>query len=410
MLKFATTALNAPKVEILKNITPANYNEAKQEWLEQAKKGHFTSPKFVYHADVYESKVILNDWNELCAKWENFTPHSEQEQLLYGLIDDYLNRQRMIGLITFAIAVGDDSLTNSLMRQYYGQTSPELIKLAYDLANGTTAIDFPLLDSLAQRLNPAQVNECFAREYEAHDIKKLFEATLEEYHLQNIWKVVIDDIHSSICVTTLTSEDDSCIYIPCTRKVNEIKAIQLVGHEIECHVRHNENCIALLQDIFDIPRVIAAKLVSDRNGTLTEGFAKISDATIKKRCLGTDDGAPEPWYIIMADLAKQGESFAQITERLHEEWGVGLSKCYTQASRIFRGCHDTANPRKFSRQADRSYLEGYIKAIALREEASPLYNFAKFDEKLWSEITSLIGELTTNYLDLGVSNKLINNL
>ena len=60
MLKFATTALNAPKVEILKNITPANYNEAKQEWLEQAKKGHFTSPKFVYHADVYESKVILN--------------------------------------------------------------------------------------------------------------------------------------------------------------------------------------------------------------------------------------------------------------------------------------------------------------------------------------------------------------
>ena len=79
MLKFATTALNAPKVEILKNITPANYNEAKQEWLEQAKKGHFTSPKFVYHADVYESKVILNDWNELCAKWENFTPHSEQD-------------------------------------------------------------------------------------------------------------------------------------------------------------------------------------------------------------------------------------------------------------------------------------------------------------------------------------------
>lgn len=407
MLDFAKTALDTQKVELLKSITPANYNEAKREWLEQAKKGCFTNPKFVYSASVYESRAILNDWNELCAKWEDFTSHSAQEQLLYDLVNDYLIRQKMIRLITFATAVGNDSLTNTLMRQYYGQTSTELVELAYSLANGAT-ISHPLCDSLAQKLDPHQADARLCKEYGAPDIKKLFEATLEEYRLQNNWKVVIDDVHSSICVTTFTSEDDSRIYIPRTRKVNEVKAIQLVGHEIECHVRHNENCIALLQDIFDIPRDVAAKLVSDRDGTLTEGFAKISDATIQKRCLGTNGGTPEPWYVIIADLAKQGESFAQITERLHEEWGVGLVKCYTQASRIFRGCRNTANPHKFSRQADRSYLEGYIKAIDLREKASPLFNFAKFDEKLWPKITGLISEPTAKYLDLGVADKLIN--
>ena len=67
-----------------------------------------------------------------------------------------------------------------------------------------------------------------------------------------------------------------------------------------------------------------------------------------------------------------------------------------------------ANPHKFSRQADRSYLEGYIKAIDLREKASPLFNFAKFDEKLWPKITGLISEPTAKYLDLGVADKLIN--
>lgn len=410
MLDFIKSALSAPKTEMLKVITPANHAEAKKEWLERAEHGQFTNPTFMYNSGLSASKAALAEWNELCSKWESFSPNGKQEQLLHDLVSEYLERQKMIRLIAFSIASGDDSLTGGLMTKYYGQTSPDLVKLAYELANGTTSVSFPLLDVMVRKLTPDQTEDCKNREYEAADIKKLFDAVLEDYGFQSKWQVVIDDDHSAICVSSLTSDGDSRIYIPRTRKVHEIKAIQLAGHEIECHVRHNENCLNLLEDFFDIPRDIAAKLVSDRDGILTEGFAKVSDAIINKRCLGTTDGSPEPWYIIMADLASRGESFARITERAHEEWGVSLTSCFTHAIRVFRGCHDTSNPHHFSRQADRSYLEGYIKAIELSEENSPLYDFAKFDQELLTKITELIGQPSAKHPYLGIANKIINNI
>jgi hypothetical protein len=410
VLNFIKSALSTPKTDMLRAITPANHADAKKEWLEQAKKGHFTNPQFTYSSTIGERKAALNEWNELCAQWKKFAPQDKREQILYDLANDYIERQRQIRLIAFSIASGDDGLTDGLMSKYYGPTSDDLIKLAYKLANGAATVDFPLLNAMVQKLTPNQAKDCLDKEYEAADIKRFFDAVLEDYGLQDTWKVVVDDEHSAICVTSLTLEGDSRIFIPRNRKVNEIKAIQLAGHEIECHVRHNENCISLLQDSFDIPRDIAAKLVTDRDGTITEGFAKISDAIISKRCLGTTDGTPQPWYIIMADLAAKGESFAQITERVHEEWGVSLESCFTHAIRIFRGCHDTKNPHHFSRQSDRSYLEGYVRAIELSEKDSPLYDFAKFDEALMQKITEQIGEPTARLPHLGITTKIVNNL
>lgn len=410
MLDFIKTALSADKVEMLKVITPANHVQAKKEWLEQAERGHFTNPTFIYNSDRDACKAALSKWNDLCARWLTLTPRDKKEQLLHEFVSDYLNRQRTIRLIALSIANNDDALTNHLMVKHYGKTSPELVQLAYGLANSTATVSFPLLDALPRKVSPDSAMLCVCKDYEAADIKKLFDAILEDYCLQDTWKVVIDDAHSAICVTSLTSEGDSRIYIPRTRVVNEIKAIQLGGHEVENHVRHNENCICFLQDRFDLSRDIAAKLVSDRDGTLTEGFAKMSDAIVNKRCLGTDDGTPEPWYIIMADLAKKGESFAQITERIHTEWNVDLDKCFTHAIRIFRGCHDMTNPHSFSRQADRSYLEGYVKAIELSKKNSPLSDFAKFDEDLFAKITELFGEPTAKYPHLDIANKIINSI
>lgn len=411
MLDFIRTALTAKKVELLRVISPANHVEAKKAWLEQAQKGHFTNPTFIYNSDLSEAKTILGEWSIIANDWEEeIQPKSKAEQLLYLLASDYIERQRLIRLITTSIAIGDDSMTNSLMGKYYGKAHPDLIELAYKLANGTAAVEYKYLDLLPQKLSDKQAEASQKTMYTATDIKRMFDAVLEDYRLQNTWKVVIDDEHSAICVSSLTNEGDSRIFIPRTRRVHEIKCIQLAGHEIENHVRHNENCINLLMKNFDIPRDIAAKLVSDRDGKITEGFAKMSDAIIGKRCLGTTEGVPEPWYIIMADLAAKGESFAQITEHVHEKWNVSLEECWTKAIRIFRGCHDTSNPHSFSRQADRSYLEGYIQTIRLYEEQSPLYDFAKFDESLMAQITQLIGKPIPLCPHLGIANNIVNGI
>lgn len=411
MLDFIRTALTAKKVELLRVISPANHVEAKKTWLEQAEKGHFTNPTFIYHTALSEAKVSLGEWSIIANDWEEeIQPKTKAEHLLHLLASDYIERQRLVRLIATSIAIGDDSMTNSLMSKYYGHTNPDLIELAYKIANGTATVKYEYLDFLPQRLSDEQAEASQKNMYAATDIKHTFDAVLEDYHLQNNWKVVIDDEHSAIRVSSLTNEGDSCIFIPRTRQVNEIKCIQLAGHEIENHVRHNENCINLLTKNFDIPRDIAAKLVSDRDGKITEGFAKMSDAIIGKRCLGTTAGAPEPWYIIMADLAAKGESFAQATEHVHEKWGVSLEECWTKAIRIFRGCHDTSNPHSFSRQADRCYLEGYIQAIRLSEEESPLFDFAKFDQELMAKITDLIGHPVAKHPYLGIANKIVNNI
>lgn len=413
MLNFIKTALTAQKVDMLKVITPANHVAAKQEWLEQAMHGHFTNPQFTYAVDLKEAKAKLAEWSDICYAWRNdYSPKTAAEKLLYALANDYIERQRLIRLIALAIAVGDDTMTNSLMAKYYGKTDADLVELAYKLADGMTTVSFPYLNETVKKLSTDQTKACLDKVYEAKDIKHMFDAVLEDYGLQNTWKVVIDNVRSAICVSGFTADGDSRIFIPATRKVNEIKAIQLAGHEIENHVRHNENCMALLSENFDIPREIAARLVTDRDGKITEGFAKMSDAVIGKRCLGTTAGTPEPWYIIMADLAAKGESFAQITERVCKEWNVGPETCWTHAIRIFRGCHDTTNPFHFSRQADRSYLEGYVKAIKLNEEESPLYDFAKFDEDIMAKITELIGDPRQHvkYRHLGIANKIVSNL
>ena len=411
MLDYIKTALAAKKVELLRVISPANHVEAKKTWLEQAEKGHFTNPTFIYNSDLQQAKAVLGEWSIIANDWEEeIQPKTKAEHLLYSLASDYVERQRLIRLIATAIAIGDDSMTNSLMSKYYGRANPDLINLAYKIADGAATVEYAYLGYLPQKLSKKQAEASKKNMYAAADIKHMFDAVLEDYRLQDTWKVIIDDEHSAICVSSLTNEGDSRIFIPRTRQVNEIKCIQLAGHEIENHVRHNENCIDLLVRNFDIPRDIAAKLVSDRDGKITEGFAKMSDAVIGKRCFGTIEGVPEPWYIIMADLAAKGESFAQITEHVHEEWDVNLEECWTKCIRIFRGCHDTSNPHGFSRQADRSYLEGYIQAIRLNEEESPLFDFAKFDERLMTEIIDLTGKPIPRFPHLGIANKIVSGI
>lgn len=411
MLDFIKTALAAKKVELLRVISPANHVEAKQAWLEQAAKGHFTNPTFVYNTDLSEAKVSLGEWSIIANDWEEeIQPKTDAERLLYLLASDYIEHQRLTRLIATSVAIGDDSMTNSLMRKHYGVAHPDLVELAYKIADGAATVNYEYLDLLPQKLSDKQAEASQKNMYSAKDIKRMFDAVLDDYRLQDTWKVIIDDEHSAIRVSPLTNEGDSRIFIPRTREVDEIKCIQLAGHEIENHVRHNENCINLLTKNFDIPRDIAAKLVSERDSKITEGFAKMSDAVISKRCLGTTEGTPVPWYVIMADLAAKGESFAQVTEHVHEKWGVDLEECWLKAIRIFRGCHDTSNPHGFSRQADCCYLEGYIQAIRLSEEESPLFDFAKFDENLMVQITQLIGKPIPRYPHLGIANKIVNGI
>ena len=389
MLSTLENIMSVQPLDLLKVVTPVNHKEAKEAWLADANTGLFTNPIFKYADRRDEARKATIELNRLEARI--LEPKSPQEEFIRNLAIELIRKQCLVNTIAVSVATGDESLTNGLLHDYHGRTDQEIIDTAYAIAAGKT-VSFPRLEAIIQKLSDEKAESSANKKYDAHDLKRMFEAVLGDYRLNDLWTVEISDDYSAVTVKTFSEDGRNKLFVPTTKTCNEIAAIKLAVHEIESHIRHNMNCVAALKEYFDIPYATACRLVSDRDATLTEGFAKIGDAIIEKKCTGKVTGTPKPWYVIAADLASKGESFAQITERLHTEYKVGLETCWNTVIRIFRGCIFTSNQHHYAREADRCYLEGFLVATKLYEEASPLFDYAKFDQATYDAMKSIVGD------------------
>jgi|GEM_PF-2362151 hypothetical protein len=409
MLKTLQRIIGVEAIDLLKVVTPSNHLTAKEAWLQEAEKGHFTNPIFTYNDREEEARKAILELERIENSIPN--PKNAREEFVRELAVELIGKQRLTNAIAIAIAQGDEGLTNGYLHDYHGRTNDDIIAKAYAIAAGET-VTFPSLDNMPRRLTEEATEKASKTMLNAEDLKIMFCSVLEDYKLNDIWSVEISDSYSAVTVKTYSEDGKSKIFIPTNKECSVIAALKLVAHEIEAHARHNMNCAFALEDYFDIPHSIACRLVSDRDATLTEGFAKIGDAFIERKCTGKITGTPKPWYVIAADLANKGESFAKITERLHTEYGIKLETCWTTTIRIFRGCRNTANEHNYSREADRCYLEGFLVASKLFEENSPLFDYAKFDEKTFNAARRIVGSAIDEprFPHIGVAEMLVNNL
>lgn len=390
---------------MLQAVTPLNYTPQHERFIEEAKKGRFINPVF-YYAENY----VPTDNDELVkALQDSQMKESPRDAFVTGLVIQELERINMIAQVQHSISVGDDEATNLLLLDYYGgPTSSELIDLAYDIAKGGT-VKNERLEGTQVVLTADQAKTFEAKKLDAQKIAAIFQDTLHNYGLKS-WSAIVDNSYSAVTVNAANSS----IHIPTNRECSQLKTIELIAHEIECHARHNSNCAWLLTNFFNVPTGVAKILVSKKDSTATEGFAKMSDAIIDKKCRTKIPGTPKPWYILAALLAADGISFAEVAEYLYEA-GQDIESAWKYTYRVFRGCTDVAhNIHKYARLADRCYLEGYVYAITASENNSATFDYAKFNENELTEIEKIIGTPLSNicpaYPYLGIAEQMVDKI
>ncbi len=382
------------KITLDRCITPSNLAEAKAAWIKGAEMGNFTNPSLIYgQATVEEADRVRQANLAILSEAEEFTLRATDARTAFlgELAIATIRRQLLATKIVKSILAGDDAQTNALMQAYYGKVSPELSELAGRIAFGGEKIENPHLAEeqiLTQETLDKYANDLYA----PTDMRKLFMAVLEDYRLQDEWNVIIDDSRNCISVCA-SDEHGHSLFIPTTRKAeNLFKVIQLAAHEIETHIRHQTNCINLFMQEFGLSEDAATK-VSDNtlgvNCPYVEGLAKMADARINRLCYGNNSGEPHPWFTLAIIHALGGDSFAQVAEWLHSN-GKSLDFCFNITVRVFRGCNNTSNPHRFSRQADRSYLEGYVESIKRFDDVG-VFNFGRFNLENQQKIETVLG-------------------
>ncbi len=144
---------------------------------------------------------------------------------------------------------------------------------------------------------------------------------------------------------------------PFTRKCNGIKLLELIGHEVEEHMRQEENGDYLFAGLGN------AKMKGDE--TNLEGIAKISDISFSALYEGKVLGAPTPWYLLAisyvmhenAGFVKTAQYIYDLLRSAGKAHKAAMSTAWATAFRVKRG--NTQNYPGFVQSKDAGYFIGY---------------------------------------------------
>ena len=215
--------------------------------------------------------------------------------------------------------------------------------------------------------------------FNAEDIKKYFDIALDKEDLRyDNLEVVIDEKSTAIDVRPSDPNyDHPVIVIPSKREVDGIKLVQLIAHEIGCHVTQNN---------YNYKLGLEGLSFGKDWETAQEGFAMRSEAEIKKEMLGEaysdfeiQSGA---YYILAMEKIKEGADIGEVYDYIFslkkEEFlakGDDKEESEEKASkgakitlrRITRGMYPYYFPK------DKAYLEGEFMALEMEKEGVDKY-------------------------------------
>lgn len=233
--------------------------------------------------------------------------------------------------------------------------------------------------------------------FNAEDIKEYFDLALDKGNLRyDNLEVIIDKGVTAIDVRPSDPNyDHPVILIPPDRKVNGVELIQLVAHEIGCHVVQNHYNHKLGLEGLSFGRDWE---------TAQEGFAVRSEARIKKAIFG--DSAVDfeydvnrAYYILAMQKIKKGADFGEVYDHIFNLWkeeflaeGDNEEKSEEKASeetkrilrRVIRGMYPYYFPK------DRAYFEGEFMALEIEKEGVDKYpRQSRVDPALTSDMIEI---------------------
>ena len=162
-------------------------------------------------------------------------------------------------------------------------------------------------------------------EFDAEDIKHYFELAITKAGLGDSgYEVVIDDSVTNIRVSTGNPKyDHPVVLIPSDRKVNGVRLLELIAHEIGRHVVTN---------VYNEKQGFKETMGKDWN-VFNEGISLKSEREIKKEVFGDsvenfDYDIDHAYYILAMEKIKDGWNFAKVFKYLYDlSYEEELHKC-----------------------------------------------------------------------------------
>lgn len=377
-IKLAIATLNP--VEI---VTPVNVAEEKKVWIENAKKGTFRNPRFIYNYELLNSTItsrlllesLMQNLTSMKPTEDDIAESFVWEQL-YSALSDGIDTT----FLAEAIRDGKDNDAADIIVKKYGLPSDKNIGFALNVVLDNNAKNelehtigrtFSLAESTEKALTTVKLN--------ATQIKEMFEWTMKDY-LADSWSVVIDENCTSIDVRDKSQYGHPVIVIPTNRQVTGMKLAELIGHEIECHWRSSVNAES-----------IGALKCDDE--LIYEGLAALKDKAFNRQFLGSFN-LSSAYYVIAINEAIHNHSFADTAKLIYNylpEIENREAKTWLYTYRVFRGITDTENKTGYAFTKDRAYFEGWIfaKLLEIHNETSYL-SFSTLSRRSFDRFKEII--------------------
>ena len=354
---MADITLRLNTVEI---VTPLNAHAEKDKWLNAARKGVFRNPTFTYDY-AFLSNIAQLEPKLLSARHQlldNLKPQDLIDEILLEIINDRIEDAHASIKLAQAILNRDDATSEYYTAKKFGRPNAVQIAEAERLTmfGHTLGVYEPLFDK-------DQRKALKDMRFDATQISEHFRRAIDYYGIEG-WIIVIDEHATAIDVRNKTANGTPCIVIPSSREVNGLKLLELIGHEIECHLRDSENAAQLFRDLIgsDSPLMPLVPLLAKPDDEMMyEGHAKLSDV----RFSGSS-ALPKPFYTIAQYRAVQRNSFAEVANHIYElqlnldqSESAAVKGAWLATYRALRGVTDTKNPHGYTFGKDYGYLAGF---------------------------------------------------
>ena len=382
----STIAYIACRLNPIEIVTPKNLNKEKGSWILKAKEGRFCNPTFIYDTDLLSHIVGLK--NQLMQTNEqlmqNIKPQSPIDSAVHEIIKSRIRDTITSINMALGILTENDYETTINATAKYGQLNRD----QKSRANIISTCGRYVFGDFTSCFPEEQIARLKEITFDANAIHKQFQNALDYYIIEG-WKIEIDASASSIDIRNKTADGAPRIVIPAHQEVDGLKLIELIGHEIECHLRDSENAAQLFRDLLENDSPLAPLipvLAKSDNEVLYEGHAKLSDVTIAGA-----ESLPRPFYTIAQIDAAEGYSFSHVAHHIYElqldffgkenvnikgedAEDVAINSAWAATCSVFRGCTNTKSHCPYVFGKDYAYLAGFD--IACKTKHPEWLNFA----------------------------------
>ena len=345
--------------------TPSNYA---QLLADATQRRSFYNPVFQY--DEEKLQQLLRKYDFARTSYDDLRPHLAPETpadvYVLSLLEDRFVELDFIARFIQSILSHDDASAIIALDGIYGSPTSYTLHIAKSLAIGESPSAFFNLP-LKSRFTSAERELIKGHTYNAFEVAFIFQEMLHFLHVEG-WKIIVTPQVSSVYVRD-SGSSQSTIFIPASYTTNGLHLLQLIVHELGCHlfssVRTRQQISHVLLDQYSPLQPLTPFLAKSANETFYEGVAKLSDIDIRGK-----HGMPNPETILYIDkIRRHNYDFQTVHQMLYEEKATrhhstsdAFLASWKATYRLFRGATTPAAQSGYVFPKDAAYFCGFTSA------------------------------------------------